>query len=218
MYKVQKHSDGTINIFIYLTHENFKHGSHTYLNYTPNFANHIFMKIIENVLHAEPENAKIFNYAQAKISYPLFHQKLETLSRMRRGIDLSQAGIFALRDLTVKLFDDFTKEMNKMPAMHYQVYGEFDGGVYKNVFEKAYSEGEVQLCLKSSTVELKEALLTTYFEQESLCITEDGQFQHSYDKSKYKERNKLIQEARSNGTLKNLEQEKQIHHAVQEFE
>jgi hypothetical protein len=105
-----------------------------------------------------------------KFSYPLFNQRLETVSTVTSvENNLYLTAVQALRLFIDQVYTDFMDEMRTMNATDYEIYITTD---FKNVIEKAFSEGQVHVRVARNELdtECSTPLLTRDFPDDRICV------------------------------------------------
>jgi hypothetical protein len=163
-YKIIR-EDPITDVLIFLETTDFKDAQHNHLSYTPK---HVCSKLISAVDEAVPDdNVTVpHNYAQVKFSYPLFNQRLETVSEMT-SVENSPylCAVQAIRLFIDQIFKDFMDEMKTMSALDYEIYVTTE---HTNAFERAFSDGQVHLRLSSQ--KCLAPLLSRDFPNERICV------------------------------------------------
>ena len=198
-YKTVPEENNCVGVYIYFEKSDFESAENLYLNYTANFAFTFLAKVVEEVVKSRDTENFSFHYAQIRMAYPLFYRRLETITGLSFDDKSLQAvGSRAIRIFSKQIFDHFTEEMRVMSAWDFQKYLEKKGDFgYKNVWERAFCEGEIYMCLKSSNYFTLRDLITPDFIRTHMCIESYAvKLKHGEDNELYMNRSKRISDAR----------------------
>lgn len=164
-------SDGKVILLIYFDEIDFSHVTHD------NMEDSITGEAIWKMHNLMKEILPKFNfhhpylYGQAKFSYPLFGQKLETVTEFKKEnatMSMNQLARNIVTELFSQFYNDILDEYRRVSHHHYLQYVTH---MYSSALERAILEGEVRLILQSSQKEICDPLLKKDFEDDIVCIT-----------------------------------------------
>lgn len=163
------------------------------------------------------DSDKRFNYAQAKFSYPLYSQKIETISELydyngNERYKLCKAAERVLSNLTYKIMEDFDRESEKISHANFLRYVQKYGYTGKTAaIENALCSGDIDIIMFSNHRPVK-PVYNLFLDEDFMCIrqTDMGpKLLHKWQSVKIAKRDFDIKQKRKN-MMSNKEYKKWI--------